>query len=119
MIIIKKAFNDVKKEEAHGGSGSRKLYIDDNEFGKIQGMTYGWLPIGNKYEWHKHDNVDEVMYVVKGTGIIKDADGEYTYNTRDVFMFPANVFHEIYNNGDVESEYVFVRMHNDSMQNNR
>ena len=24
----------------------------------------------------------------------------------------ANVFHEIYNNGNIESEYIFVRIHN-------
>lgn len=50
MKIIKKASNNIIKESAHGGSGSRKLYISDNEFGLIQGMTYRWLPAGNKYE---------------------------------------------------------------------
>ena len=113
MKIIKKADNNIAKEEAHGGSGSRKLYIADNEFGTIQGMTYGWLPVGNKYAWHNHENVDEIMYVLRGTGIVKDEDGEYEYNPGDVFMYPANIFHEIYNNGDIESEYIFVRVHNE------
>ncbi len=35
MKIIKKSDNEVIKEEAHGGSGSRKLYISDNEFGNV------------------------------------------------------------------------------------
>lgn len=111
MKIIKKAKNDIKMEEAHGGSGKRKLYVSDNEFGMIQGMTYGWLPIGNKYEWHNHIDIDEMMYVVKGSGIVKDEDGEYSYAPGDVFMYPSGEFHEIYNNGNVESEYVFVRIH--------
>ena len=113
MKIIKKSNEDIQKEEAHGGRGSRKLYIGDNEFGKIQGMTYGWLPAGNKYEWHNHENIDEIMYVIRGTGIVKDEEGEYSYQAGDVFMYPANIFHEIYNNGDIESEYVFVRIYND------
>lgn len=111
MRIIKKTNNQIAKEEAHGGSGSRKLYISDNEFGSVQGMTYGWLPVGNKYACHNHENIDEIMYVLKGTGIVKDEDGEYTYNVGDVFMYPANIYHEIYNNGDIESEYIFIRIH--------
>ena len=111
MKILKKSSQEVKKEDAHGGSGSRKLYIADNEFRTIQGMTYGWLPVGNKYEWHKHENIDEIMYVIKGNGIVKDEDGEYPYNPGDIFMYPANLFHEIYNNGNIESEYIFVRIH--------
>lgn len=112
MKIIKKMSDSIKKEEAHGGSGSRKIYIQDNEFGKIQGMTYGWLPLGNKYSWHNHENVDEIMYVIKGSGMVRDEDGEYEYHPGDVFMYPANVFHEIYNTGSIESEYIFVRIYN-------
>lgn len=112
MKVVKKSNSDVPKEEAHGGSGSRKLYIADNEFSRIQGMTYGWLPVGHDYAWHNHEDVDEVMYVLKGSGVVKDEDGEYTYGAGDVFMYPANVYHEIKNTGDIESEYIFVRIHN-------
>ncbi len=55
--------------------------------------------------------LDEIMYVLKGTGIVKNQDGEYPYNVGDVFMYPMNVFREIYNNGDIESEYIFIRIH--------
>ena len=112
MKIIKKYSKEIEKEDAHGGSGSRKLYIEDNDFSTIQGMTYGWLPIGNKYAWHNHEDIDEIMFVIKGTGIVKDEDGEYRYESGDVFMYPANIFHEIYNDGNLESEFVFVRIHN-------
>ena len=112
MKIVKKSNENINIETAHGGSGSRKLYINDNELGAFQGMTHGWLPIGNKYEWHNHENIDEGMYVLKGTGIVKDEDGEYQYNPGDVFMYPANIYHEIYNNGNEESEYIFIRVHN-------
>lgn len=44
-------------------------------------------------------------------GIVKDEDGEYSYKLGDVFIYPANIFHEIYNNGDMESEFVFIRIH--------
>ena len=35
MKVIKKSYDDINIETAHGGSGSRKLYIDDNEFKMI------------------------------------------------------------------------------------
>ena len=111
MKIIKKSNDQIKKEDAHGGSGSRKLYIEDNEFSSIQGMTYGWLPIGNKYAWHNHESIDEIMLVIKGCGTVKDEDGEYAFEPGDVFMYPATIFHEIQNNGDIEAEFVFVRIH--------
>lgn len=114
MKIIKKSNENILKEEAHGGSGSRKLYIADHEFGAVQGMTYGWLPTGNKYSWHNHENVDEIMYVIKGNGIVKDEEGEYSYQTGDAFMYPANIFHEIYNTGNIESEYIFIRIHKET-----
>lgn len=111
MKIIKKAVNSIKKVAAHGGSGSRKLYVEDNEFSNIQGMTYGWLPIKNKYAWHNLENIDEIMYVIKGFGIVKDEEDEYSYQPGDMFLYPANIFHEIYINGNTESEFVFVKTH--------
>lgn len=118
MKIIKKSNNEIRIEEAHGGSGSRKLLISDHEFGNVQGMTYGYLPVGNQYAWHNHDGIDEIMYVLKGTGIVKDEEGEYSYHSGDLFMYPANVYHEIYNNGEIESEYIFIRIHHIGGENN-
>ena len=46
MKVIKKSNKSVKLEEAHGGSGSRKLYVGDQEITNFQGVTYGWLPKG-------------------------------------------------------------------------
>lgn len=59
---------DIDTEEAHGGSGSRKLYIGDKATPskRIQGMTHGWLPADEIFDWHDHETVEEVMYVLKG-----------------------------------------------------
>ena len=42
MKIIKKQSENIKKEEAHGGSRSRKLYINYKQTPsvKIQGLTH-------------------------------------------------------------------------------
>ena len=110
MKIIYKANGDVKREDAHGGSGGRKLFVDDEEIKNFQGMTYGYLPSGNKFAWHSHEGVNEVMLVLKGEGIVRDEDGEYTYNDGDFFILPSGVMHEIENTSAYENEMVFVRV---------
>jgi Uncharacterized conserved protein, contains double-stranded beta-helix domain len=73
-------------------------------------MTYGYLPAGAKFAWHFHEYINEVMVVLKGSGIVKDKDGEYEYKPGDVFIYPKNVEHEIENNSSEEHEYIFVRV---------
>lgn len=110
MKVIKKSNESVNKEEAHGGSGSRKLYLNDKEMKNVQGVTYGWLPAGNMYAWHNHDGINEMMLVLKGHGKVRDDDGEYPYAPGDFFVFPKGVMHEIINNSKSMNEFVFVRV---------
>ena len=111
MKIVKKASESFVREDAHGGSGGRKLYFDDGEIANVQGMTYGFLPAGAKFELHSHEGLNEIMLVLKGQGLVRDSDGEYTYKEGDIFMFPDGVMHEIENTDSFEHEYVFIRIH--------
>ena len=113
MKIIVKHAADIAKEDAHGGAGSRKLYIDDKQTdsGRVQGMTHGWLPAGAVFDWHEHDGMEEIMYVLKGTGKVCDADGEYEYGAGTVAVFPANAQHKITNPSTETNEFVFVRIY--------
>jgi mannose-6-phosphate isomerase-like protein (cupin superfamily) len=113
MKVIKKSGEGTPLEEAHGGSGSRKLYIDDGQTpsGRIQGFTHGWLPAGRKFDMHNHADIEEVMYVLAGEGLVRDEDGEYKFKKGDVFIFPANVYHEIENKGSGDAQFIFIRVH--------
>lgn len=110
MKIIKKLSADVKREDAHGGSGGRRLYVGDGELNNVQGMTYGYLPGGSMFAWHNHEGLDEIMLVLKGNGSVRDEDGLYPYAPGDLFIYPAGVMHEIRNDEDYEHEYVFIRV---------
>lgn len=110
MKVIKKDFNSVERTGAHGGSGGRRLFVAEDEVKNFQGMTYGYLPVGNMFAWHNHEGMNEVMFVLKGTGILRDEDGEYDYAPGDFFIFPDGVMHEIINNGNEENEMIFVRV---------
>ena len=109
MKVIKKAKEDVAVEPAHDGAGSRKLFVKEDEIKNIQGITHGWLPVGGVFEWHKHDDCNEFMYVLSGSGVVRDDDGEYEFSTGDFFIFPIHEFHEQRNTGDSVAEFVFIR----------
>lgn len=111
MKIIKKSHKTLVREDAHGGSGGRKLLLVDNEMKNVQGMTYGFLPASAKFVWHMHEKMNKVMLVLKGQGTVRDEDGVYSYSAGDVFMFPEGVFHEIENISNEEHEYIFVRIY--------
>lgn len=110
MKIIKKSHEIFVREDAHGGSGGRKLLLSENEINNVQGMTYGFLPAGSKFAWHMHENINEVMFVLKGNGTVKDEDGIYPYSVGDLFVFPQGVSHEIENTSQEENEYIFARV---------
>jgi mannose-6-phosphate isomerase-like protein (cupin superfamily) len=111
MKIIKKPSETVKREEAHGGSGARRLYVSNNELENtnFQALTHGFLPAKSKFAWHLHEGIEEIMLVLKGEGIVRDHDGEYPYKIGDLFIYPQNVEHEIENTGNEEHEYIFIR----------
>ena len=112
MKVVKRAGKDIPKEEAHGGSGRRKVYASPEHLQStaFEMMTHGFMPAGGMYDWHDHPGVEEIMVAVKGTGFVHDEDGEYPYEPGDVFVFPAGVRHKISNPTTHENEFIFVRV---------
>jgi quercetin dioxygenase-like cupin family protein len=112
MKITKRSNHDIQKEEAHGGSGSRKVYASPEDLKSLyfEAMTHGYLPAGKTFDWHDHADIEEIMVVVKGEGEVHDEDGVYSYASGDVFVFPANSQHKIHNPTDYEHEMIFVRV---------
>lgn len=111
MKVIKKSGSLFKREDAHGGSGGRILLLSDREMQNVQGMTYGYLPGGSMFAWHLHEGMNEVMYVLKGKGTVRDDEGTYDYQPGDLFVFPAGINHEIANPSAEEHEYIFIRVY--------
>lgn len=112
MKIIKRPSQTIQKEEAHGGSGARKVYASPDYLKSMhfEAMTHGYLPAGKTFDWHDHIDIEEIMVVLKGEGEVHDDDGVYQYAPGDVFVYPANTQHKIHNPSDDEHEMIFVRV---------
>ena len=109
MQIIKKSSDDIKIENSHGTSGYRRPLMAAGEIEHLQGITNVFLPAGSKFDFHSHD-FNEIMIVLKGGGHVYDKDGEYTYNTGDVFIYPAGIEHAIENISTEKHEFIFVKV---------
>ncbi len=112
MKVIKRSDKDIPLEEAHGGSGSRKVYVSPAHLQSkhFEMMTRGYLPGGQTFDWHNHEGVEEIMVVVTGNGEVHDEDGKYSYEPGDVFVFPNSVRHKIHNPSQHQHEMIFVRI---------
>lgn len=112
-IPFKKQINDVEIEEAHGGSGRRQLILSKSDpiSSQMEAMTKGFIPPKGQYDWHQHLNIDELFLVIQGIGIIEFEDGsKFEYSKDDVIYIPSNTKHRIENTGDIENEFIFIRV---------
>jgi quercetin dioxygenase-like cupin family protein len=111
-MFSKKNLQHIPVEATSHTSGSRKLIVAKEETSSkyFEAHTYGYLPSGEKWEMHEHDNIIEICVVTKGKGIIRDSHGnEEAFMAGDRFIFPSNTEHEIENNSGEVAEFYFFR----------
>lgn len=112
-MFSKRNIKDIPIEETPHATGSRKLLVGKNDISSIyfKAYTYGYLPSGQKWTMHKHDNIVEICLVIKGSGVVRDINGvEEKFESGDRFIFPSNTEHEIENNTTGVAEFYFFRI---------
>ncbi len=109
-----KIFNVAKVpfEEIHNTPGSRQTLVtkEDLVSNNIDALTKGTLNQGEKWDWHKHENYDELGIVLKGEGKFFWKDEIVKYSPEDVIIIPANSEHKFEAEGKMTSEFYFVRI---------
>jgi len=111
-MFSKKNISNVPLEETAHSSGSRKMVCakEDVPSDFFEALTYGYLPPGENWSLHKHDNIVEICLVVKGDGIIKDIDSNSEpFTAGDRFIFPSDTEHMIENTSSEVDEFYFYR----------
>lgn len=104
--------NEIPKEAAHGGSGARQVLVAPQDVNSpyMKAITKGFLPSGSSYDWHFHQDTDEVFIVLKGEGKYYCEEEITNYKVGDVMITPGNLKHKIEALGSVESEFYFIRI---------
>jgi len=101
---------NIPLEDAHGGSGSRQVLVKPEQLSGeyFEAITKGYLNPGFSYDWHIHENIDEVFIVLKGKGKFYWEKDKVNYQEGDIFTIPANSNHKI--TAVTKSEFYFVRI---------
>lgn len=109
-----KIFNisEVPFEEIHNTPGSRQTLAtkEDLVTDNIDALTKGSLKPGMIWDWHKHEQYDELGIVLKGTGKFYWENEVTEYKPEDVIIIPANSIHKFEAEGNETSEFYFVRI---------
>lgn len=50
--------------------------------------------IQGEFDWHHHDSVDEMFFVVKGRFVMRFRDGDVAMNEGDLIVVPAGEEHQ-------------------------
>lgn len=104
--------NSLPLEQAHGGEGSRRLILKagENISPNLEAFANTFLPVGGRFGWHKHDEVDEIMVCLSGNGVIEFDTGEsFAFGERDLVYIPKGILHTI-SCPDSPTEYFFIRL---------
>ncbi len=102
--MIRKA-SDMKtesREKMRGGEGVVELrhYFAPEEFGaRMRLCAKLTLPPGASIGEHAHNGEDEVYLILKGSGVVREAEGERRVNAGDAVLTGRGGSHAVVNDG--------------------
>ena len=68
-------------------------YWSPKVVGEVGDMFLKVVKLQGEFVWHKHDEEDEVFYVVKGRLVIRLRDGDVTLEPGEFLVIPRGVEH--------------------------
>jgi quercetin dioxygenase-like cupin family protein len=104
--VTRVALDDVEPIELPGGSWSRMLVTDVSVAGNASSLGYSVFTPGSVVGPVAHE-VEEVAYVVSGTGELQLDDGAFPFRAGEALHIPAGVWHAVANTGEHDVVMVF------------
>lgn len=80
--------------------------------GIVSSLGYSVFTPGTELDLVSHE-VEEVAYVVQGSGVIRTEDGVVPFSAGQAIHIQAKVWHAVVNNGDADIVMVFGFPHPD------
>jgi quercetin dioxygenase-like cupin family protein len=104
--VSRVALDDVDPVGLPGGSWSRMLITDASVDGNASSLGYSVFAPGSVVGPVSHE-VEEVAYVVSGTGELRLDDGPFPFRAGQALHIPAGVWHAVANTGAQDVVMVF------------
>ena len=70
-----------------------KEHWDPKIAGELNGQHVKLVKFKGDFSWHKHDNEDEMFYVIKGSFTMKLRDGDISIKENEFIIIPKGVEH--------------------------
>ncbi|MEO8512110.1 MAG: cupin domain-containing protein [Ignavibacteria bacterium] len=70
-----------------------KEYWDPKIIGELNSQHVKLVKFKGEFVWHKHDNEDEMFYVLNGTFTMQLRDGDIEINENEFIIIPKGVEH--------------------------
>jgi oxalate decarboxylase/phosphoglucose isomerase-like protein (cupin superfamily) len=67
----------------------------------VFGITY--FPPGGRHEIHRHENAEEVEYLIQGEGVARVGEDDVAMGIGDAVFVPRNEYHGFRNTSDTET----------------
>lgn len=82
----------------------------ESKEGKLAIKFYTLQPGKSNYPYHQHTGIEEVFYIISGTGTLKTPKGDIIVNEGDVIVFPPNEngAHMLTNHSDAPFVYLDI-----------
>jgi mannose-6-phosphate isomerase-like protein (cupin superfamily) len=68
-------------------------YWSPRVVGRVNDQYVKVAKLKGEFVWHKHDNEDELFFIVKGSLVIQYQDGAVTLNEGEFHIVPKGVMH--------------------------
>ena len=92
MKIIK--LKDIIEEGvSHNPEIKKKIMIDNNQFNNIMSFGHAKFTSNQKTTPHKHNDMDEIFFITKGSGIFHTEKHNKKVSKGDCISIPAKEIH--------------------------
>jgi len=109
-VSLNKIFDPQAKHKQSFEFKNSTVSAPHTTSGKLYVTLYTLEPGKSNYPYHYHSGMEEVYYIISGTGTLKTPAGEKTVTEGDVIVFPANESgaHQLTNTSDNVLVYLDV-----------
>jgi quercetin dioxygenase-like cupin family protein len=120
-LILQEYEGELRRRRPRGNSGAEgapdfRIKVDRKSAGSSQFyMGMEDIPPGRRIRLHHHPHAEEILFVHRGTGVVRLGAREQTVRAGATVYIPRNVSVGLLNNGDEPLSLVFIFPEADAM----